>query len=439
MSSVTVQPPAPLSAEDVPEQYRRRRWDRLSDVELVATIAGLVGVPKRDPADSFVLHAPLELAARTALLRFVRPELRTTARLRIAALGLRYQSSGSPVTDADPAAFVSVGEAAGYLLDAVRAGDLDAVDRSAAWLGRAATAGELRRELAGGFTGRLSAAAHAPIFLYLLPRVAPRGELPGELLRGLARELARNPDWALRWAERRPAPQMATGSGVDPDDAEALWAAVAATPSGATDPGSTFIFPTMAAVDESGLAAELLDGVTRGPQVAARGRALLRAAAWSMLLEDGTHSPYGWTHCLTLPQAVMGTAEASPDPAGALAVAATYVVGFRASLARRPLVADLPHDDPGVDVRAGGGAFLDESPPVAAAAVWYAPDRDLDEVMTSVAGRAATAHDAHLVKYTLACLDAAAEDPGHRRLFLAAAASLVAWWSGAPVADDPLA
>ena len=42
---------------------------------------------------------------------------------------------------------------------------------------------------------------------------------------------------------------------------------------------------------------------------------------------------------------------------------------------------------------------------------------------------AACAHrDAHLVKYTLACLDAAAADPDAARLFHAGAASLLAFW-----------
>jgi hypothetical protein len=46
--------------------------------------------------------------------------------------------------------------------------------------------------------------------------------------------------------------------------------------------------------------------------------------------------------------------------------------------------------------------------------------------------------DAHLVKYTLACFDAAAADPRHRRLFLTAAASLVGWWQDVIDPDDPL-
>ena len=50
---------------------------------------------------------------------------------------------------------------------------------------------------------------------------------------------------------------------------------------------------------------------------------------------------------------------------------------------------------------------------------------------------AATHPDAHLAEYTLACLDAAADDPGASRLFLAAGAYLGSWWRQLPV-DDPM-
>jgi hypothetical protein len=68
----------------------------------------------------------------------------------------------------------------------------------------------------------------------------------------------------------------------------------------------------------------------------------------------------------------------------------------------------------------------------AAATVWHAPEELLDEIVTELATRAALHHDAHLVKYTLACFDAAAADPAERRLYLAAAASLSAWWAQFP-------
>jgi hypothetical protein len=50
-------------------------------------------------------------------------------------------------------------------------------------------------------------------------------------------------------------------------------------------------------------------------------------------------------------------------------------------------------------------------------------------MVTTLVTRAAIHEDAHLVKYTLACLDAATDDPPHRRLYLAAAASLGGYWT----------
>ena len=203
-----------------------------------------------------------------------------------------------------------------------------------------------------------------------------------------------------------------------------MFDAIAATPLDATEGATPFISPTMARVDEDGSAAKLLEGVVAARAIHTQGREILRAAAWSMLLEPDDHSPYGWTHALTLPQAVLGVADATPDPAVALAVAATYVVGFRTSLARRPLIPVEP-DDPAM----GLGMALETDRERAAAAVWHQPEADRAEVVAELATRASNHRDAHYVKYTLACLDAAADDPEHAQLFLAAAGGLAGWWA----------
>jgi hypothetical protein len=417
-----------MPADDLRAAYFRDGFDRLPDLELAARVARAVAVPRVDPADSFVLHAPLELVARVALLPAVLPAAREAARLRIFAIADQYEAFGPPVATPAATRFDSVAEGASRLLAAIEWGELDDVDEIARWLGRAASPGELQRTLTDGVTPRLAAAAHAPIFLYQLPRVAPRGELTGELLRGLARELARAPGWRLHWVDGR-----------DPDgravSGDELFAAIAAVPGDPGDGPTPFIYPLMSAVDSAGVAAGALDAVTRGADIEERGRAVLRASAWSMLLEPPDHSPYGWSHCLTMPQAVLGVAGASADPAMQLAIAATYVVGFRAALARRALVPELEVPRVAGDWR---DAFAGDTTALAAA-VWHAPAGELDAVQVEVATRASIQRDAHLVKYTLACLDAAAADPRHRRLFLTAAASLVGWWSGVADADDPLA
>ena len=67
-------------------------------------------------------------------------------------------------------------------------------------------------------------------------------------------------------------------------------------------------------------------------------------------------------------------------------------------------------------------------PATAASAVFHAPEEALTALVPTLAARAATHEDAHLAKYTLACLTAAATDTSERRLYLAAAAYLGAWW-----------
>ena len=66
--------------------------------------------------------------------------------------------------------------------------------------------------------------------------------------------------------------------------------------------------------------------------------------------------------------------------------------------------------------------------------MWHLPESGFGDAATILATVAATHHDAHLVKYTLACLDAAEADPSARRLHLAAAATLAGWWA---VAQSP--
>jgi hypothetical protein len=204
-------------------------------------------------------------------------------------------------------------------------------------------------------------------------------------------------------------------------------------------PGSDFVFPLVHQVDAGGVAAEAIaPHLGEGIDVAAAGRALLRVAARSMLHDDPAAAPYGWTHCLTLPQAAAAVARRSVDPVPALAVAATYVAAFRAAQGRGPLPDAAMADEPPPVPGAGWREALDAEPPVAAAAAWHAPAEERRALVAELAARAGTHPDAHLAKYVLACLDAAADDPVAVRLFLAAAAALVARWGPVP-ADDLLA
>ena len=395
------------------------------DVAAASDVADVIGVPRRESADSFVLHAPLELLARTALLPMVRDDRRQDAIHRMREMVDEFEGFGQPVGPPAPVAPESPAAAAGALVGAVDAGDLETVDAFATWIGDHVAAAELPALLADAVVPRLSAAGHAPIFLWLYPRVAPNRELTGRLLRQLCRELARRPDWRIAWIDG-PVDLM-------PHPGDDLFATLADAPR-LGRPASTFIFPLMSRVDVPDLAPRLLApllGATPD-EVAAHGAVLTRLAAWSMLAEPTDDAPYGWSHCLTMPQAVLGVAAACASPARALAVAATHVLGFRASLAHGPLDRTISESWTPIDLPLE--LAIDAGPDTARAAMWHLPESGLDEAATTLATAAATHHDAHLVKYTLACLDAAAIDPAARRLYLAAAATLAGWWA---VAQSP--
>jgi hypothetical protein len=400
----------------------------LSDTQLVAAVAHAIARPKVAPADSFVLHAPLELLARAGLLRHVPPDARADARRRIEHLGAEYAAAGEPLDDPSVAevvaAFDSPVAAAATLVAAISEGDLGAVDRAATALGTTADPAEIRDLLAEPVASSLAAAGHASILLYLLARIAPGGEVTGTLLRGPARELARHADWQLHWFDDIEGTVAGSSLATALLDVPVLGV-----------PGSDFIFPVMHQAEESGVAASLLSGVVAAaPDRRVARVELARVAAWSMLQEPPDHAPYGWSHCLTMPQAVMGVAADGRAARTALAVAATYVVGFRAALGQATIT---PSFAPEPTAHRRLADAIDAGRDAAAAWVAHAPDDALPAVRTELAARASRHHDAHLVKYTLACFDAAVVDRGNERLYLAAAASLSAYWAAVP-ADDLL-
>jgi len=356
------------------------------------------------------------------------------ARQRLVSLADGY-SEKAPSSHADTVDPGDIAAAAHLLTHAVQASDLDAVDTAATTLGRHCSATELRLLLAEQIAPRLSAAAHGSIFLYQLPRVSPRGELTAELLRPLIREVARYPDWSIGWIdEQRP---IATSPDEARGDDGGLFDAIASAPQLGI-PGSTFIFPIVAQVDHAEIAGALLRQPVTTADFRAGARSIIRAAAWTMLLEPIDHAPYGWSHALTLPQAVLGIAGDIGDPARALAIAATQLIGFRAALSERPLLPRFEQPDPGVDVASELALGRECDPDRAASAAWRTPAPMRRPLMDTLVTNAATAHDAHLVKYTLACLDAAADDPGCASLYLAAAARLAGVWAQRGDPDDPL-
>ncbi|MEL6983338.1 MAG: hypothetical protein AAFO29_13010, partial [Actinomycetota bacterium] len=120
-------------------------------------------------------------------------------------------------------------------------------------------------------------------------------------------------------------------------------------------------------------------------------------------------------HCLTIPHAVLTVADGIDRAGGqALAVAATQTLAFRAAQGSRPLD---PNDE-----------LIRPADPATAAA-------RAEALIVEAAQR----HDAHVAKYVLTSLDAAALDPGAGHLHLAAAEHLLAAWdANGPDPDDLL-
>ena len=406
-----------IAVDAIADAYVRRGIAEWSDVRLARAVAAVIAVPRRDPADSFVLHAALELEARLGLLPLVPVAKRDLARMHIVAIAAQYETyppddpaPGAHGAGPSAAALPSPVDPLAWLADSLAAGDLAEVDRAAVALAAGApTSQRLGADLIDLLAPATAAAAHAPIFLYHLARVAPRSELTPALLRPLVRELARHPTWRVEWIDDH-RPTVGT-------DARALEVALAELPIVGV-PESTSIRPLLAQVDRTPDVVAAI-GAAAGRHTPAAARALLRVAAHTMLAEPPDHAPYGWTHCLTMPQAVLGLAPVSRDPDRLLAIAASHVAGFRIAEATGPLALDAAADAHALDARSVDADTLDPG---------------------ALATAAATSHDAHIVKYVLACLDACSTDPAATGLYLRAARRLLDVWrdlGGDPT--DPLA
>jgi hypothetical protein len=410
--------PLPLALEADPDDIDAVYADRYAacdDDEIFDVAARAIAHPKRDPADSFILHAPLELLARRALLHRVPASRRDAVRTRMLWVAAKYERASEPAVGVAPRDFASVSTAQETLIGALAAADLDGVDAATAWFAENASTADVSA-LAPALVDSLAAAGHASIYFSLLPRVAPDRRAALALLRPLAHEVARAPQLRMTW--------VADGVDRRAPNCDSLEQALATMPRLGL-PGTDFIFPIVHQVDGA-------DGVARAAiaealpiDTDAAVNTILRVAARAMLQDDPTYAPYGWTHCFTLPQAVTNVIPTLPDAGVGLAIAATYVAGFRAAESARDIDLSLVPEPVALDVI---GA-LEADPPEAAGAAFHADDSDGARLLTELAARNGAHEDAHLAKYTLACIHASERDPEHRNLYLAAAAYLTAWWA----------
>jgi hypothetical protein len=381
------------------------------DTVLIRAVAGSIAAPKARINSSFLLHAPLELLARAWLLPHVPPYRREAARRRIAEIAARYAAAG-PEIESKPKAYRSDDAALCALSMALRTGDADAADGALLFLAPRILIERFRALLAEPVLPLLGAAAHAPILLMLLEAAPARLPEYCALLRSPLRALALEANRRLLWME--------AASGPDGAPAPALFDCLASPPR--VETSSNSIASTMLAIERDGYAARILAAATNGMTVPTARRILLRVAALSMLLDDPKHAPYGWTHCFTLPQAVLSLADVASDMTRVVRIAATHSLGFRATLGcvrlQYPFLSQLQTES----------TASQREPSAAAAAVFNAGAAQHPSIRAQLVERAAIHADAHLVKYTVACLLAADRDPQEASLYLAAAAYLGAWW-----------
>ena len=294
--------------------------------------------------------------------------------------------------------------------------------RYAVALGRRATPDELGRLLAEPVAASLAAAAHGSI---LLVPAAPGGAARRAHRHGPARPGPRagphTPTGACAGSRTPTSPIAGTPPGRCPARrARARAAGQHLHPPG-HEPGRG---------ERAGRRACWPDVLVRATWTPPR-RDLARVAAWSMLQEPTDHAPYGWSHCLTMPQAVLALAGQGRRPrrdrrgggrhprrraSAPPSARCPSTAGGRPS-ARPPATSPRPSSRRPGPRRGRGVARPRPTSPTSSPS--WPPGPSLH-------------HDAHLVKYTLACLDAAADDPDQRRLYLASAAYLSAWWAAQP-------
>lgn len=396
-------------------------WERctlaaLPDDQLIEAAIAAITPPKIAPPSSFVLHAPLEVMARAALLPYVRPDAHPRARRQIAALAVRYIHAG-PSVETPKIIHTQIDTSLPALIDSLHCGDIAGADGALLFLAPRLSIFALRKALIDEIAPLLGAAGHAPILLAALAR-SNRANAIG-LLRAPLRTLAASPALSLSWFNAGDENNYLR----EPVDEGTLFSRLFVklrAPPRVLSP-STSIAPMLLAVEQSGDAARMLGEAVRDLSAQQAERILLRISAYSMLQDNPAEAPYGWTHCLTLPQGLLRNRDASSNHRALIAVAATHVLANRAILGRVAIKDDAP-------ARLSPKNLGNADPVSAASIAFHAPNGERNRIVTELATYASSHHDAHLAKYTLACFEAAANDAQAAPLFMAAAAYLGAWW-----------
>lgn len=424
---------AGLDPKKVAEQYRSRQMDQLSDRRIAQQVGAIVSQPIHGMS-SFTLHAPLELLARQGLLPLVDPADRELARMQMVASGAAYQAGVKPlpVIKSRPE-FASFRAASEAFETVFEQGDEDGLESVVMRMARQFGLASLVQALTPRLLPTLTAASHSHIGLWLLLRHGASGDpRDASLLRPAARMLARDPEGHLSSFDG-----MNLGSGKPlartPQQIEDEILAKLANPTKGGKRPRGGIRSLMETAESTGqiepMFADLVRHDLDSRQIDAAFRATLRITAHAMLQDDPGNAKFGWSHCLTLPQAACGLSSLNMNRRLGLATTLVWTTAYRSILSDRPIdMSYVPKPFAGSLQEA-----LQEGTEAAAGRFWHAEPNEIDDIYRLLASEAAVRNDQHLAKYTRACFDMCGFDPTHRHLYLASAAKLCALW----IAETP--
>lgn len=417
-----------INSKDLVDEYGRRNLDELSDANLCQQVAAIVSNPKS--GGSFILHAPLELLARYGLLQLVDPQERSLARLQMVASAATFEAGPPPAPAPKKVGpFPDPSTAVAEFTRAFQGGSADGIE--AIMLQFAAQFGTARlvQLLTPLALPTLTGASHSHIGLWLLLRHARASDVgDAALLRAATRSLSRNPASQLKSFSAMSLESSKTLKQTPDEVEKEILAKLTAPPRKTGSLGGMQALFT--AGEATGNADTLFTDFLRhdltNEQIDAAFRAVLRVCAHSMLQHNTQHAKFGWSHCLTLPQAACGLSSLNIDRKLALACSLVWITSYRSVLSDRDL--DFNWMPAKLDGSASVIEALQTSPTVAASRVWHADPVEYPQIKQTLATQASIRTDQHLIKYTRACLDMISFDPKHEHLYLAAAAHLCGVW-----------
>jgi hypothetical protein len=421
---------AGIDPANIVDEYQARELDALSDADIYRQVASIVSRPQAQGINSFSLHAPLELMARYGLLPLVEPHERPLARLQMVASGAAYEAGVKTVgTPQSIGPFPDLTTASREFTRVFNAGEADAMEAIVLQIAAQFSTASLIHLLTPLALPTLTGASHSHIGLWLLLRHGRMGEAgDASLLRAAARRIAADPNGQLTsfsgMAIQGSKPLNQSLVEIESE----IFAKLSDPPRGKQ--GTTSLRTLMEAGEANGNADRFFGDFIKhdltSEQMDASFRAVLRICAHSMLQDDVNQAKFGWSHCLTLPQAACGLSSLNMDRKLALAATLVWISAYRSELSSRRL--DFTWMPRKIDESMSIREALHSSPDVAAARVWHADFAEYPLIIQSLATQASIRNDQHLVKYSRACIDMGSFDPTHKHLYLAAAAYLCALW-----------